>query len=277
VKYDVTSIDGAAAGSLELSDAIFGLEPRADIIARMVRWQLARRQSGDHKTLGRADIARTGKKMYKQKGTGGARHGSARVPQFRGGGRAMGPVTRSHEHDLPKKVRALALRHALSAKQRAGGLILWERAALDDAKTKALREKPAAGRRAAGPGRQRLRHHAPREAGSDPGCGRSAGGAVQMSKDARHYDTIVAPVITEKATIASENNQFVFKVRRDATKPEIKAAVEKLFDVKVTAVNTVLRKGKNKVFRGVRGKQQDVKKAVVTLADGHRIDVTSGL
>jgi large subunit ribosomal protein L4 len=140
VKYDLTSIDGAAAGSLELNDAIFGLEPRADIIARMVRWQLAKRQSGDHKTLGRADIARTGKKMYKQKGTGGARHGSARVPQFRGGGRAMGPVTRSHEHDLPKKVRALALRHALSAKQRAGGLILWERAALDEAKTKALRE-----------------------------------------------------------------------------------------------------------------------------------------
>jgi len=98
-----------------------------------------------------------------------------------------------------------------------------------------------------------------------------------MTKDARHYDTIVAPVITEKATIASENNQFVFKVRRDATKPQIKAAVEKLFDVKVAAVNTVLRKGKNKVFRGVRGKQQDVKKAVVTLADGHRIDVTSGL
>ena len=98
-----------------------------------------------------------------------------------------------------------------------------------------------------------------------------------MSKDARHYDLIVAPVITEKATIASESNQFVFKVRREATKPQIKAAVEKLFDVKVAAVNTVLRKGKNKVFRGVRGKQQDVKKAVVTLADGHRIDVTSGL
>ncbi len=98
-----------------------------------------------------------------------------------------------------------------------------------------------------------------------------------MSKDARHYDTIVSPVITEKATIASENNQFVFKVRREATKPQIKAAIEKLFDVKVAAVNTLLRKGKNKVFRGIRGKQQDVKKAVVTLADGHRIDVTSGL
>jgi len=98
-----------------------------------------------------------------------------------------------------------------------------------------------------------------------------------MNKDPRHYDVIVAPIITEKATIASENNQVVFKVRRNATKPQIKAAVENLFDVKVTAVNTLLRKGKNKVFRGVRGVQQDVKKAVVTLADGHRIDVTTGL
>jgi large subunit ribosomal protein L23 len=98
-----------------------------------------------------------------------------------------------------------------------------------------------------------------------------------MIKDARHYDTIVAPVITEKATIASESNQVVFKVARDATKPQIKAAVEKLFDVKVTAVNTLIRKGKAKAFRGVRGRQQDVKKAIVTLADGYRIDVTSGL
>jgi len=98
-----------------------------------------------------------------------------------------------------------------------------------------------------------------------------------MNKDPRHYDVIVAPIITEKATIASENNQVVFKVRRNATKPQIKAAVESLFDVKVTAVNTLLRKGKRKVFRGMRGVQQDVKKAVVTLADGHRIDVTTGL
>src|SRR5271157_4985742 len=138
MKFDMTSMDGAAAGSLELNDAIFGLEPRADIIARMVRWQLARRQSGDHKTLGRADIARTGKKMYKQKGTGGARHGSARVPQFRGGGRAFGPVVRSHATDLPKKVRALALKHALSAKAKDGGLVVIEAATLEAAKTKAL-------------------------------------------------------------------------------------------------------------------------------------------
>ena len=98
-----------------------------------------------------------------------------------------------------------------------------------------------------------------------------------MTKDVRHYDTIVAPVITEKATLASENNQFVFKVARNATKPQIKAAIEQLFDVKVTAVNTLLRKGKTKRFRGVRGHQQDMKKAIVTLADGYRIDMTTGL
>src|SRR5271163_3471246 len=134
MKFDITSIDGSAAGSLELSDDVFGLEPRADLIARMVRWQLAKRQAGTHKTLGRADIHRTGKKMYKQKGTGGARHGSARVPQFRGGGRAMGPVARSFEHELTQKVRALALRHALSAKAQAGELIVIDKAALEAAK-----------------------------------------------------------------------------------------------------------------------------------------------
>ena len=98
-----------------------------------------------------------------------------------------------------------------------------------------------------------------------------------MTKDVRHYDTIVAPVITEKATLASESNQFVFRVARNATKPQIKAAIEQLFDVKVTAVNTLLRKGKTKRFRGVRGHQQDMKKAIVTLADGYRIDMTTGL
>jgi large subunit ribosomal protein L23 len=98
-----------------------------------------------------------------------------------------------------------------------------------------------------------------------------------MSKDPRHYDVIIAPVITEKATLASEANQVVFKVRRNATKPQIKSAVEGLFNVKVVGVNTLLRKGKTKMFRGVRGVQQDVKKAIVTLADGERIDVTTGL
>jgi large subunit ribosomal protein L4 len=119
MELKVTTLEGKDAGSVQLSDAIFGLEPRKDIIQRCVQWQLNKRQAGTHKTQGRADVWRTGKKMYKQKGTGGARHGSARVPQFRGGGRAFGPVVRSHETGLPKKVRVLALKHALSAKTKA--------------------------------------------------------------------------------------------------------------------------------------------------------------
>ena len=138
MKIDVTTIDAGKAGSLELNEAIFGLDPRSDILHRVVQWQLNKRQAGTHKAKGRAEIWRTGKKMYKQKGTGRARHGSARVPQFRGGGRAFGPVVRSHATDLPKKVRALALKHALSAKAKDGGLIVIDNAQVQEAKTKAL-------------------------------------------------------------------------------------------------------------------------------------------
>ncbi len=141
MKIDMTSLDGSSAGSIELNDEIFGLEPRRDLIARMIRYQRAKARAGTHAVKNRADIWRTGKKMYKQKGTGGARHGSARVPQFRGGGRAFGPQVRSHAHDLPKKVRALALRHALSAKAKDGGIIVWSSADLDAPKTKALKER----------------------------------------------------------------------------------------------------------------------------------------
>ena len=141
MKLDITTFDGGTAGSVDLDEAIFGLEPRLDLLARCVRWQLAKRRAGTHAVKNRADIARTGKKMYKQKGTGNARHGSARVPQFRGGGRAFGPQVRSHEHDLPKKVRALALRHALSVKARDAALIVIDEARLDAAKTKALKDR----------------------------------------------------------------------------------------------------------------------------------------
>jgi len=134
----ITTLDGKEAGSAKLSDEIFGLEPRTDLIQRCVNWQLAKRQRGTHKTKGRAEIWRTGKKMYRQKGTGGARHGSARVPQFRGGGRAFGPIVRSHAHDLPKKVRVLALRHALSAKAKDGAIVIVDKASVKDAKTKGL-------------------------------------------------------------------------------------------------------------------------------------------
>jgi large subunit ribosomal protein L4 len=138
MELKITNLDGEAKGSVSLSDDIFGLEPRQDLIQRCILWQLAKRRAGTHKVKGRAEIWRTGKKMYKQKGTGGARHGSARVPQFRGGGRAFGPVVRSHATDLPKKIRALALRHALSAKAKDGSLIVIDKAALEAAKTKAL-------------------------------------------------------------------------------------------------------------------------------------------
>ncbi len=141
MKIDITSLEGSSSGSIELKDDIFGLEPREDLIARMIRYQLAKRRAGTHAVKNRADIWRTGKKMYKQKGTGGARHGSARVPQFRGGGRAFGPQVRSHAHGLPKKVRALALKHALSAKAKGGGLIVWQSAEIDAPKTKDLKEK----------------------------------------------------------------------------------------------------------------------------------------
>lgn len=139
MKIDVTSLDGEAAGSIDLDDTIFGLDPRVDLIARMVRYQLAKRRAGTHQSQGRADVSRTGKKLYKQKGTGSARHGSARAPQFRGGGKAFGPVARSHEHELPKKVRALALKHALSAKAKDGGIIVWAEASVTEAKTKVLK------------------------------------------------------------------------------------------------------------------------------------------
>ncbi len=141
MQVDVTTFGGDGVGQLELDEAIFGLEPRADILARMVRWQLAKRRAGTHAVKNRAAIWRTGKKLYKQKGTGNARHGSARVAQFRGGGRAFGPVVRSHEHDLPKKVRALALRHALSSKVKDQSLIVVDDATLAGPKTKALKEQ----------------------------------------------------------------------------------------------------------------------------------------
>jgi large subunit ribosomal protein L4 len=138
MELTIKTLDGADAGSVTLSDAIFGLEPRPDLLQRCVKWQLAKRQAGTHKVKNRAEITRTGKKMYRQKGTGGARHGSQRVNLFRGGGRSFGPLVRSHAHDLPKKVRALALRHALSAKAKDGAIVVVEAASVTEAKTKAL-------------------------------------------------------------------------------------------------------------------------------------------
>jgi large subunit ribosomal protein L4 len=140
MELKVTTLDGKASGSVTLPDGIFGLEPRSDILQRCVVWQLAKRQRGTHDVKNRAEIHRTGKKMYRQKGTGSARHGSARVNLFRGGGRSFGPKPRSHAIHLPKKVRALALKHALSAKAKDGGIIVVDKATVKDGKTKVLQE-----------------------------------------------------------------------------------------------------------------------------------------
>ena len=140
MKLDVINLDGGKAGSVDLDDAIFGIaDIRGDILQRVVTWQLAKRRSGNHKIQVRNEVSRTGKKMYKQKGTGSARHGSRRAAQFVGGAKAHGPVVRSHAFDLPKKIRAMALRHALSSKAKAGSIIVLDSAVLTDPKTAALR------------------------------------------------------------------------------------------------------------------------------------------
>ena len=138
MKLNVINLEGGKAGSIELDDALFGLVPRADILHRVVRWQRSKAQAGTHSTLTRAEVSYSTKKIYKQKGTGGARHGSKKAPIFRHGGVVKGPQPRSHAHDLPKKFRALGLKHALSAKAAAGELIIIDAIAMAEAKSSIL-------------------------------------------------------------------------------------------------------------------------------------------
>ncbi|MBV7395556.1 50S ribosomal protein L4 [Mameliella sediminis] len=142
MKLDVINLDGAAAGEVELDEALFGLEPRADILHRVVRWQRNKAQAGTHKVKTRSEVSYSTKKIYRQKGTGGARHGSRKAPIFRKGGIYKGPTPRSHAHELPKKVRKLGLMHALSAKVKAGSLVVIE-AADCDGKTNTLAKQVA--------------------------------------------------------------------------------------------------------------------------------------
>ena len=312
----VRNLDNKEVGDIELDDEVFGLPVRRDILARVVNWQLAKRRAGTHKTKGISEIQGTTKKPYKQKGTGRARQGSLRSPQFRGGATIFGPVVRSHEFGLQKKVRRLGLKTALSAKLAEGKLVVIDAARADEAKTKALRARlealglgvgadhrraggrrefrpcrpqPAARRCAAAARGKCLRYPAPRHAGPDARSGPTSGGAPQMSRfrvippaetrltRQQMYDIIRTPVITEKATNVSEHNQVIFRVPLTATKREVKAAVEGLFNVSVTAVNTIRVAGKVKRVRGRPGRRSDVKKAIVTLREGQRIDVTTGI
>ncbi len=137
MKLDVIKLDGKKAGSVDLGEDIFGLEPRADILHRVVRWQRNNAQAGTHKVKTRSEVNYSTKKIYRQKGTGGARHGARSAPIFRGGGIYKGPVVRSHGHDLTKKFRKLGLRHALSAKMAAGELVIIDEAS-SNGKTSAL-------------------------------------------------------------------------------------------------------------------------------------------
>src|SRR5438105_5029993 len=141
MKIKALNLDNKAAGDVELNDAIFGLEPRQDLIQRVVVWQLAKRRAGTHQLLTRGEVNRTKKKMYKQKGTGQARHGARSAPLFVGGAKAMGPVNHSHEFDLPKKVRALGLKHALSSKAKDGAIVVLEDAKADAIKTRELAKR----------------------------------------------------------------------------------------------------------------------------------------
>jgi len=141
MKQKVLNLDAEAAGEIELKDEIFGLEPRSDLIQRVIVWQLAKRRAGTHKTKTRGEINRTTKKWYRQKGTGSARHGARSAPLFVGGGKAMAPVVRSHEFDLPKKVRAAGLCHALSSKAKDAKLIVLDSASVNAVKTNALAKR----------------------------------------------------------------------------------------------------------------------------------------
>ncbi len=142
MKLDVINLDGGKAGSVDLDEALFGLEPRADILHRVVRWQRNNAQAGTHKVKTRSEVNYSTKKIYRQKGTGGARHGARSAPIFRGGGVYKGPVVRSHGHDLTKKFRKLGLKHALSAKAKAGELVVID-AAATEGKTSALAKQVA--------------------------------------------------------------------------------------------------------------------------------------
>ena len=290
MKIAVKTIEGDSAGEIDLADAVFGAPVRKDILQRCVVWQLSRRQQGTHKTKGRAEVTATAKKMYAQKGTGQARHGNQAAPQFRGGGKAFGPVVRSHASDLPKKVRKLALRCALSSKAAEGKLIVLDQAALAEPKTAKLKghfgklgvssaliiagaEVDTNFARAAA----NIAHVdvLPQQGANvydilrrdtlvltkdavkhlEERLAMSARPPIKLTVSrARMYEVIRAPLITEKTTNGSEHSQVTFKVAADATKPEIKQAVEGLFKVKVKAVNTVNVQGKKQALPGPAGR-----------------------
>ena len=311
MKIDITSLDGDAAGSIELADDIFGLEPREDLIARMVRYQLAKRRAGTHAVKNRAEIARTGKKMYKQKGTGSrpSRLGPrAAVPRRRSrlrSGRALAmrmtcprrsarwrsstrcrprPRTaRSSSGRTPTlaEPKTKARSRRVSPRSASTNALIIDGAELAG-EFRSRRAQHSADRRAAGAGHQCLRHSAPREAGADQGGDRCAGGALQMSPKARARR---APLRRDRrpghhrkgdASRPSRTRSCSRSARRDqaADQGGGRTAVRRQGRGRQHARPQGQDEGRSS---GTRGMQSDVKNAVVTLAEGHKIDVTTGL
>ncbi len=310
MKVDVTTVHGAKAGSVDLPDEMFGIKPNRSVMHQVVTAQLAAARSGTHSTKTRAEVKGGGAKPWRQKGTGRARQGSIRSPQWRGGGVAHGPVPRSYAQRTPKKMVKLALRSALSDRAADERVMVVDDWGIDEPSTKravsildelglrkpgerdprtllvldrgrgrdveVVPQPRSAGADRAPRGAERLRRARQRLARLQPGDARRVPqprGCQVSSRNPR--DIIIRPVVSEKSYAAYDANVYTFLVAPDANKIEIKQAIESIFSVKVTNVNTVNRKGKRKRNRrtGDWGKRSDQRRAIVSLADGDSIEI----
>ena len=298
----VVSMTGAEVGSVELNDAIFGIEPNMSVVHEVVKNHLANCRQGTQSALTRAEVSGGGRKPWRQKGTGRARQGSTRAPQWTHGGIVFAPKPRSYSYVLNKKVKRLALKSVLSAKAAQGEIVVVDKIALDAIKTKDFRSflsavkadgkaaviTPEVNEVVVKSARNRC-HHRAREAyqrlrsaqRQDPrdrqGSPRSHRGGVRVM--ANVYDIIIRPIITERSMVDVANKKYVFEVAKDAGKVEIKNAVETAFGVKVAKVNTLNVSGKAKrLGAGRLGKTRSWKKAYVQLAeDSKTIELFEGM
>ena len=299
----VVSMTGAEVGSVELNDAIFGIEPNMSVVHEVVKNHLANCRQGTQSALTRAEVSGGGRKPWRQKGTGRARQGSTRAPQWTHGGIVFAPKPRSYSYVLNKKVKRLALKSVLSAKAAQGEIVVVDKIALDAIKTKDFRSFLSAvkadgkaavitpevnevvvksarnlpGVTSARKAHQRLRSAQRQDPRDRQGSPRSHRGGVRVM--ANVYDIIIRPIITERSMVDVANKKYVFEVAKDAGKVEIKNAVETAFGVKVAKVNTLNVSGKAKrLGAGRLGKTRSWKKAYVQLAeDSKTIELFEGM
>jgi large subunit ribosomal protein L4 len=300
---DIIDPAGNKAGTAELPAEIFDVTVNIPLIHQVVVAQQAAARQGTHKAKTRGDVSGGGKKPYRQKGTGRARQGSTRAPQFTGGGVVHGPVPRDYAQRTPKKMKAAALRGALSDRARGGkvhvlsGLVGGDTpstreaigalnqvgeagkalvvVARDDHGRARDRAGPAEHLRRAGQRRHRLHDELAGRVLGPRGSGFGRGGLVS-SRYIDHRDVLLAPVISEKSYGLLDENKYTFLVHPDANKTQIKISVEKVFGVKVIGVNTINRQGKRKRTRFGIGQRNATRRAIVTVAAGDRIDIFGG-